>query len=81
MSVPWIWSGILVATFILMAAMAPYISLLPDLVRDEYGRGVGSYGVLFQPDVRRHGGRVADVCPLATPTPSRAAVLRRVRDQ
>ena len=47
MSVPWIWSGIFVAAFILMVAMAPYISLLPELVRDEYGRGVGSYGVLF----------------------------------
>jgi MFS family permease len=47
MSVPWIWSGIFVATFILMIAMSPYVALLPDLVRDEYDRGVGSYGLLF----------------------------------
>jgi MFS family permease len=47
MSVPWLWSGIFIASFILMVAMSPYIALLPDLVRDEYGRGVGSYGLLF----------------------------------
>ncbi len=47
LSVPWIWSGIFVATFILMVAMSPYIALLPELVRDQYDRGVGSYGLLF----------------------------------
>jgi predicted MFS family arabinose efflux permease len=47
MSVPWLWSGIFIASFILMVAMSPYIALLPDLVREEYGRGVGSYGLLF----------------------------------
>lgn len=47
MSVPWLWSGIFVATFILMIAMSPYIALLPQLVRDQYHRGVGSYGFLF----------------------------------
>jgi MFS family permease len=47
MSVPWIWTGIAVATIVLMVAMAPFTALLPELVRDEYDRGVGSYGSLF----------------------------------
>ncbi len=47
MSVPWIWTGIGAATVILMVAMAPYTTLLPRIVRDHYGRGVGSYGLLF----------------------------------
>jgi MFS family permease len=47
MNVAWIWSGIFVASFILMVAMSPYIALLPQLVRDQYHRGVGSYGLLF----------------------------------
>jgi MFS family permease len=47
MSVPWIWTGIAAATFILMVAMAPYQSLLPRLVRQHFDRGVGSYGLLF----------------------------------
>jgi MFS family permease len=46
-SVPWIWTGIAAATLILMVAMAPYTALLPRLVQSHYGRGVGSYGVLF----------------------------------
>ncbi len=47
LSVAWIWSGIFVATFILMVAMSPYIALLPELVRDHFHRGVGAYGLLF----------------------------------
>jgi MFS family permease len=47
MSVPWIWTGIGAATVILMVAMAPYTALLPRIVQDHYGRGVGAYGVLF----------------------------------
>jgi MFS family permease len=46
-SVPWIWTGIAAATVILMIAMAPFNVLLPRIVRDHYGRGVGSYGLLF----------------------------------
>jgi MFS family permease len=46
-SVPWIWAGIAIATLILMVAMAPYTSLLPRIVRAQYDRGVGSYGLLF----------------------------------
>src|SRR5581483_9461778 len=46
-SVPWIWTGILSATVILMLAMAPFNALLPRVVQAHYGRGVGSYGLLF----------------------------------
>jgi MFS family permease len=46
-SVPWIWTGIGAATVILMVAMAPYTALLPRVVRANYDRGVGSYGLLF----------------------------------
>ncbi|MBV8080177.1 MAG: MFS transporter [Actinobacteria bacterium] len=46
-SVPWIWTGILAATVILMIAMAPFNALLPRVVQNHYGRGVGSYGLLF----------------------------------
>ncbi|HEX7083434.1 MAG TPA: MFS transporter [Gaiellaceae bacterium] len=45
--VPWLWTGIGSATLILMIAMAPYNVLLPHVVQDHYGRGVGSYGLLF----------------------------------
>jgi MFS family permease len=47
MSVPWLWISIFVASFILMIAMAPYTALLPAFVKDEFGRGVGAYGLLF----------------------------------
>jgi MFS family permease len=47
MSVPWLWISIFVAAFILMVAMAPYTALLPAFVQEEYGRGVGAYGLLF----------------------------------
>jgi MFS family permease len=47
LSVPWIWTGITAAMLILMVAMAPYTTLLPRVVQDQYDRGVGSYGLLF----------------------------------
>lgn len=47
MSVPWLWISIFVASFILMIAMAPYQALLPQFVREQFDRGVGSYGLLF----------------------------------
>src|SRR5581483_88969 len=46
-SVPWIWTGILAATVVLMLALAPFNALLPRVVQGHYGRGVGSYGLLF----------------------------------
>jgi MFS family permease len=47
MGEPWIWTGIAMATVILMIAMTPYQALLPELVREHFDRGVGSYGLLF----------------------------------
>jgi MFS family permease len=45
--IPWLWISIVLASFILMVAMAPYQTLLPKLVEDHFGRGVGAYGALF----------------------------------
>lgn len=45
--VPWIWTGIAAATVILMVAMAPYMALLPQVVKEQYGLGVGAYGFMF----------------------------------
>lgn len=45
--VPWLWVTIGLASFVLMIAMAPYQSLLPELVEQNFDRGVGSYGLLF----------------------------------
>ena len=47
MGVPWLWITIFLASFILMIAMAPYTSLLPAFVEEQFERGVGSYGTLF----------------------------------
>ncbi|MGE5690687.1 MAG: MFS transporter [Pseudomonadota bacterium] len=46
-SVPWLWISIAVAAFAVMVTMAPFQSLLPQLVKQEFGRGVGAYGTLF----------------------------------
>ena len=46
-SVPWLWISIAVAAFAVMVTMAPFQSLLPELVQQEFGRDVGSYGALF----------------------------------
>ncbi|HSL64876.1 MAG TPA: MFS transporter [Gaiellaceae bacterium] len=46
-SEPWLWISIAVAAFAVMVTMAPFQSLLPELVQEEFGRGVGSYGTLF----------------------------------
>ena len=47
LSEPWIWTGIVAATVILMIAMAPFTALLPRVVQTHYHRGVGSYGAIF----------------------------------
>src|SRR5207247_10961083 len=46
-SVPWLWIAIVLASFVLMVAMAPFQSLLPHYVETHFDRGVGSYGALF----------------------------------
>jgi MFS family permease len=45
--IPWLWISIVLAAFILMIAMAPYQTVLPKLVEDHFGRGVGAYGTLW----------------------------------
>ena len=46
-SVPWLWIGIGVTSVVLMVAMAPFQALMPKLVEQHFGRGVGAYGTLF----------------------------------
>ena len=46
-SIPWLWVTILLAALVLMLVMAPYQALMPQLVKDNFGRGVGSYGLIF----------------------------------
>lgn len=46
-SIPWLWVTILLAAVVLMLVMAPYQALMPQLVKDNFDRGVGSYGLIF----------------------------------
>ena len=46
-SVPWLWAATAASTVCVMIVMAPFTALLPRIVRGHYGRGVGSYGLLF----------------------------------
>ena len=45
--VPWLWVGIAVTSFVLMVAMAPFQALAPTFVSEQFGKGVGAYGLLF----------------------------------
>lgn len=45
--VPWLWVGILVTSVVLMVAMAPFQALAPTFVQEQFGKGVGAYGLLF----------------------------------
>jgi MFS family permease len=45
--VPWLWVGIAVTSVVLMVAMAPFQALAPTFVSDQFGKGVGAYGLLF----------------------------------
>lgn len=46
-SVPWLWITIGLFSVFLMVAIAPYQVLMPRLIADHFGRGVGAYGVLM----------------------------------
>lgn len=46
-SVPWLWVTIALAALVLMLVMAPYQALLPELIKENFDRGVGAYGLLF----------------------------------
>ena len=45
-SVPFVWITIAASSVLLMVQVAPFQVLLPTLVKDEWGRGAGSYGLL-----------------------------------
>lgn len=45
-SVPFVWITIAASSLLLMVQVAPFQVLLPVLVKGEWGRGAGSYGVL-----------------------------------
>ena len=45
--VPWLWVGIAVTSVVLMVAMAPFQALAPTFVSEQFGMGVGAYGLLF----------------------------------
>lgn len=45
--VPWLWVGIAVTSVVLMVAMAPFQALAPTFVAEQFGKGVGAYGLLF----------------------------------
>jgi MFS family permease len=44
--VPWLWVTIAMFSLVLMLQLAPQQVLLPKLVKEHFGRGIGSYGVL-----------------------------------
>ncbi|MFL6007368.1 MAG: MFS transporter [Gaiellaceae bacterium] len=44
--IPWLWVTIALFAVILMLQLAPQQVLMPELVSDHFGRGVGSYGLL-----------------------------------
>jgi MFS family permease len=44
--IPWLWVTIALFAVILMLQLAPQQVLLPKLVKDHFGRGVGAYAAL-----------------------------------
>jgi MFS family permease len=46
-SVPWLWITIALAAVVLMLVMAPLQALMPQVIKDNFDRGVGSYGLIF----------------------------------
>jgi MFS family permease len=44
--IPWLWVTIALFAVILMLQLAPQQVLMPELVSDHFGRGVGAYGLL-----------------------------------
>ena len=45
--VPWLWVTITLFAVVLMLQLAPQQVLMPKLVHDHFGRGVGAYGLLM----------------------------------
>ncbi len=44
---PWLWITIALFSVFLMVVLAPYQVLMPSIIEDHFGRGVGSYGLLM----------------------------------
>ncbi len=44
---PWLWVTISLFSVFLMVVLAPYQVLMPSIVENHFGRGVGSYGLLM----------------------------------
>lgn len=44
---PWLWITIALFSVYLMVVLAPYQVLMPSIIEDHFGRGVGSYGLLM----------------------------------
>ena len=71
-SVPWLWITISLAAVVLMIGYAPFQSLLPKLVEDDFGRGVGAYGLLFS---LQSAGMVAGTLVFGQVNPRRHRVV------
>ena len=71
-SVPWLWISIALAAVVLMLVMAPYQVLLPDIVKQNFGRGVGAYGLLF---ALQAGGMVVGTLIFGQTNPRRHRVI------
>jgi MFS family permease len=46
-SQPWLWVTIALFSVFLMIVIAPVQVLLPELVAEHFGRGIGAYGLIF----------------------------------
>ena len=44
---PWLWVTISLFSVFLMVVLAPYQVLMPSIIENHFGRGVGSYGLLM----------------------------------
>lgn len=71
-SVPWLWITIALASVVLMVVMAPYQALLPELVQENFARGVGTYGLLFS---LQAAGMVLGTLVFGQTNPSRHRVV------
>jgi MFS family permease len=71
-SVPWLWISIALAAVVLMLVMAPFQVLLPDIVKENFGRGVGAYGLLF---AFQAGGMVVGTLIFGQTNPRRHRVI------
>ena len=78
--VPWLWVTIALFSVVLMLQFAPQQVLLPKLIHQHFGQGVGAYGLLTSLlGVGTVAGRLLRTAPAAPPP--RRHLVRRVADQ